>query len=186
MVAGHAAALTRRAVGVVCVAASAACAVSSADAVPLGDRFPLISGDSPAAPLEIVWVLRPDDYLTCQNAANGVRRLQRSHGRALPVRVLAIGPHPEWLREFLRRQRIDAEVTVLAESEFRRRFQRQPAPWLYLLRAGRVFDVIPGRGSVYPAARWGPAIDSMRTLGLLRDKVGAEQAITHVLDGRSP
>ncbi|SOD02474.1 hypothetical protein SAMN05216486_10382 [bacterium JGI 053] len=172
MDAGHAAALTRRAVGVLCVASAVACAVPSADAVPPGERFPLTRGNAPPAPLEIVWVLRPDDYLTCQNAADGVRRLQRGYGRALPVTVLAIGPHPEWLREFLRRQRIDAEVTILAESEFRRRFQRQPAPWLYLLRGGRVFDVLPGLGSVYPAARWGPVIDSMRTLGMRRGPEG--------------
>lgn len=178
MDAGHAP-LTRRAAGVLCVAASA-CAASSSDAVPMGERFPLTR--TPDAPIEIVWVLRPDDYLTCQTAADGVRRLQRKYGAALPVSVVGVGPHPEWLRGFLRRQRVDARVTSFTEQEFRRRFQRRPAPWIYLLRDGRVFDVVPGRGAVYPAARWGPMIDSLRTAEGRRGgiKAGAEKALTHV------
>ncbi|HEV7591293.1 MAG TPA: hypothetical protein VGO40_24485 [Longimicrobium sp.] len=118
------AALTRRVAAALGVAAAASCA-ASADAVPRGERFPLGSG---AAPMEIVWVLRPDDYLTCQTAADGVRRLQRQYGGALPVSVVGVGAHPEWLRGFLRRQRIEAGITSLSERDFRRRFRRQPTP----------------------------------------------------------
>lgn len=168
-----------RAAGAACVFAVAACARGSGGAVPIGDRFPMAAPDGSSPRTRVVWVLRPDDYLTCQTAANGVRRLQRRYGAALPVAVISVGPHPEWLRGFLGRQRIDAPVTRLDEDEFRRRFGREPAPWLYLVRDGRVFDVVPGRGEVYPAARWSMVIDSMERAG------GAGHSLTQ-LDSRKP
>lgn len=164
---GFAGALTRRAAVALCLAAG--CAPRSRESVPVGERFPLGGEDGPAVRTRVVWVLRPDDYLTCQTAANGVRRLQARYGATVPVSVLAVGAHPEWLRGFLRRQRIEAPVTVLGEREFRRRFRRLPAPWLYLLRDGKVADVVPGVGDVYPAARWGVTIDSMEMAGGARN-----------------
>ena len=119
-----------------------------------GERVPALALGATAAPVGVVWVLRPDDFLTCQTAADGVRQLQQRFGASLPIRVVHVGPHPAWVRGFLRRQRIEADVTPMTERVFRKQFHRAPAAWLYLVRRGVVVDVLPGRGQVHPETRW--------------------------------
>lgn len=167
--------------GLALVLAAAAC--HAGDGPAIGDPFPLVA--DPAGALRVAWVLRPDDYLTCQTAADGVRRLQRRHGDALPVTVVSVGAHPEWLRGFLRRQRIEASLVSLSERDYRRRFGGPAAPRLYLLRGGTVLDIAPGRGVVYPAARWGASIDSVLGSGA-RAKGRVGPSFTVVESGRTP
>ena len=127
------------------------------DALAVGSRFPLAAFTAPA---EVVWVVRPDDYLACQTAAGGIREIQRRAGPGMPLTVLYVGPHASWLDEFLRRQRIAATIVPMKEDHFRRAFHRNPGPWLYLLSHGVVRGVLPGRGEVSPAKRWGELIDA--------------------------
>jgi hypothetical protein len=114
-----------------------------------------------AAPVQIVWVLRPEDYLTCQNAAQAVRILQRHYGEALAVSVIYSGPRPEWVVEFLRQQRIAAEFTPLGRREFYTVFGRRPPPAIYLVDGTRVVDVLPGTGSPGVLDTWTSRIDEM-------------------------
>ncbi|HEX9937778.1 MAG TPA: hypothetical protein VGB15_11670 [Longimicrobium sp.] len=127
------------------------------DALPVGSRFPLAS--APAA-AQVVWVVRPEDWITCQSAAGGIRELQRRTGPGLPLTVVYVGPHESWLSEFLRRQRIAAAIVSMDERRFRRVFRREPAPWLYLLDDGVVRGVLPAGGEIRPARRWAALIPS--------------------------
>jgi hypothetical protein len=159
--------VARKAGGLTALACLAAwgCTRLAEGALPLGSRFPLAGV---ASGTQVVWVMRPDDYLTCQTAAGGIRELQRRAGHGVPLTVLYVGPHPAWLAEFLARQRIAATVVTIEETRFRRVFGREPRPWLYLLSHGMVRSVLPGRGYVRPAASWGAllaAADARRETG---------------------
>jgi len=135
------------------VAALAGCGDATAPLKP-GTRFPLAGENASAAGMEVVWVLRAEDFLTCQASANGVRAFQRRFGH-VRLSVLYVGDsHEDWVQGFLRRQRIEAPVTRLSEEEFQRSFRARPAPWLYLLRDGVVHDVLPGIGPVDAVGRW--------------------------------
>jgi hypothetical protein len=116
---------------------------------------------SQAAPVQIVWVLRPEDYLTCQNAAHAVRILQRHYREALTVSVIYNGPRPEWVVEFLRQQRITAEFAPLGRREFHAVFGRRPPPAIYLVHRARVVDVLPGTGSPRVLDTWKSRIDEL-------------------------
>jgi hypothetical protein len=129
------------------------------DPLPVGSRFPLAVAGTAA---EVVWVVRPDDYLTCQTAAGGLRELQRQVGSSVPLTVVYVGPHASWLEEFLHRQRIAATIVPMDEGRFRRAFHRNPGPWLYLLSDGVVRGVLPGGGEVRPAKRWSELINAAR------------------------
>ena len=146
--------VTRKANGlrVLAVLAAWGCSRLSQDALEPGQRFPL--GGEAAARFQVAWVVRPDDYLTCQNAAAGLREFQRETGGSVPLTVLYVGPHPVWLQEFLARQRIAATVVQIDENHFQRAFERRPGPWMYLLSRGVVRDVLPGVGYVRPITRW--------------------------------
>jgi hypothetical protein len=135
------------------LACVAACARPTGDALPAGTLFPAGVAAS-GAPVQVVWVLRPDDYLTCQTAAPGLRDLQRATGAGVPLTIVYVGPHADWLREFLGRQRLQATVRRMDDEAFRRSFHRSPMPWLYLLDGGVVRSVLPGRGDVKPARSW--------------------------------
>jgi hypothetical protein len=153
MVARHARRLTALAWLAAC-----GCARLPEDALTPGTRFPIAAQTQ--APAQVVWVVRPADYLTCQTAADGIRELQRKAGPGVPLTVLYVGPHAPWFEEFLRRQRISATVETVSEDGFRRAFHRTPGPWLYLLSHGVVRGVQPGRGYVRPAARWAGLIQA--------------------------
>src|SRR5215218_8562004 len=103
--------------------AALGCARLPQDALEPGQRFPL--GVQAAARFQVAWVVRPDDYLTCQNAAAGLREFQREAGPVVPLTVLYVGPHPVWLQEFLARQRITATLVQVDEDRFRRAFKRR-------------------------------------------------------------
>ena len=128
--------------------AAAACGGPRMDALPPGADFPAEARAAGAAGAELVWVVRPEDYLTCRTAADGVRRIQRAAGGRVPLTVVAVGPHDEWVRAFLRRQRIRAQVVAMDEDGYVERFGRRPGPWLYLLRDGKVQAVTAANGAV--------------------------------------
>lgn len=132
------------------------CGRTSEAALPLGARFPLVAAD---APVQVVWVVRPEDYLTCQTAAGGLREFQRKVDPGVPLTVLYTGPHASWLDEFLRQQRITATILAIREADFRRAFARKPGPWLYFVRGGVVQGVLPGGGYVRPATSWSALVD---------------------------
>ncbi len=158
----------------------AACARLPDDALAPGARFPVAAvADAPA---QVVWVVRPEDYLTCQTAAGEIRELQRQAGPRVPFTVLYVGPHGSWLEQFLARQRIRATVTVIGDDAFRRAFRRAPGPWLYLLRRGVVRGVLPGAGYLRPAQSWGEMIRA----DTRDDTVRAAGAAAHSSEGAQP
>jgi hypothetical protein len=149
----------RRARAVVALAAllgglaTSSCAGADADQVVPGAAFPALDGVA-APPLRVVWVVRPEDYLTCRTAAEGVRQLQQRFGSVLPVQIIYVGHRPEWLEAFARRQRIDAAVFTTDDRTFRRSFGTNAAPLLYLVAEGVLVDRLPATGEVAPAERW--------------------------------
>jgi hypothetical protein len=164
-------------------AAAWGCTRLTEDALPPGSRFPVAARSTARA--QIVWVMRPADYLTCQTAANGIREFQRGAGAGVPLTVLYVGPHAPWLSEFLARQRITATVVTIEEDAFRRAFHRTPDTWLYLLSHGVVRSVLPGRGYVRPARRWAPLVHTvnLRQPGPVRPAAGAA---VHPFQGARP
>jgi len=130
----------------------------AADPLPVGREFPGFARSW--APWEVVWVIRPEDFLTCQTVARGVRAFQRAPGVPVPVTVVYVGDsHADWVRDFLRRQRIQATVRTASERQFADWFGQPAAPRVYLLRRGRVADQVSARDDrVHLARRWGRAV----------------------------
>lgn len=112
------------------------CGEAAPDLHRVGERLPDGLGQAVENGADVVWVLRPEDYLTCQTAADAIRRAQRLHGSALEITVISVGSRPEWVRAFLVRQRIDAEVRPVPHEEFVALFGYPPAATLYLTRDG--------------------------------------------------
>jgi len=117
----------------------------------------------------VAWIVRGEDYLGCQTSAGDLRGLQRRHGNAIRLSVLYVGESPEWVRAFVRRERIAAEIHALRRSEFRARFGRLRLPAFYVTDGARVVARVESPDGL------GPAGDARARL---------EAAITRVLDVR--
>jgi hypothetical protein len=107
-------------------------------AFPDGAEMPSdITGDR-RGEISLLWVLGAEDYLRCETHAREIRRVQAGIPAGMRLRVLSVGGRDEWLRSFVRRERLNAEITSLATRDFARRFGQRPHSALYVLSGSRV------------------------------------------------
>lgn len=134
---GHAAQL-------IAVLACAACAVPSH---PLARGTRLDDGALGSA-RALVWVVPADEFRTCGPVATELRRAGVSAN--VPLAVVFVGPHPEWMVGYLRAQRLRSRFRAMGAREFTRRFGVAPVHAVYLVRDGRVRASLEIRGGTAP------------------------------------
>jgi hypothetical protein len=112
---------------------------------------PLVRGSAlelkgaPADGVSLVWVVPAAEFRVCAPVAGSLRGLQRPSAAALPLSVVYVGPHPEWMEAYLRAQRLRARLVALTADEYAARFGAAPIHALYRVRGGRVEDALsPG------------------------------------------
>lgn len=121
-----------------CLLASTACRAPAGPAVETGGTFPLVRGLELGGAPHLVWVLRPEDYLRCTTLAREIRQLQSRYTSGLPLTIVYVGEHPEWVPGFVRRQRLDATLVTLDRGTYESVFGRRPGPWMHVLEGRRV------------------------------------------------
>jgi hypothetical protein len=111
----------------------------------------------------LAWVVPAPEFRACGIVAADLRAAQRSAGWSLPVTVVFVGAHPEWMRGWLGTQRVQATLVPLTEREYAKRFGQGAAPALYLVSNGRVVrslaiagatDVLPWLRALAHAGDW--------------------------------
>lgn len=93
---------------------------------------------SPAPRTYVVWVVRTEDCLTCQEVDYALRRVQARFGGDVPLLVVHVGrARSETIpREFLRSRRVDAAFLTLSPGAFARRFGDPVVPALHVVDGG--------------------------------------------------
>ena len=108
---------------------------------PLARGTPMDVGGVPAQGWSLVWVVPSNEFRVCAPAAAGLRRMQASSS-APPLTVILVGAHPEWMRAYLRAQRVRATLVALTAAQYRAQTGNRPFSSLYRLRDGRVVEAL--------------------------------------------
>lgn len=109
----------------------------------------------PSGQVVVGWTFRDTDLLRCENEADELRRLQARSGSRIRVAAVAVGVDSSIAASFFRNERLRGDVRILDDREYRRRFGNAPLPRLYLIRGGRVVEVIdPPTGREAVEASW--------------------------------
>jgi hypothetical protein len=119
-----------------------------------GDRAPAFWA-APPGQVVLGWTFRGTDLLRCESEADELRRVQARWGGRIRVVAVAVGVDGTIAASFFRSERLRGDLRVLDEREYRRRFGDAPLPRLYLVREGRVVDVIdPPKAPATVEASW--------------------------------
>ena len=114
--------------------------------------------EAATAEVQVEWVLRTRDLITCQTAAPDLRRIQHQYSGQVRVVAYAVASDTALVHSFLRRERlVHVDVRPITERVFQRDFAHrlgspEQTPTLIVLhRGGQVaFD---GRARVVPGGR---------------------------------
>lgn len=122
--------------------------------VPLRDgaAAPVLPSATTPKPDEIVWVFKAEDILRCETAAYALRRV-RAMESAPPLRLVLVGSGEGLIHDYLRGERLDADMIQLSAWEYRRRYGRTRLPALYIAHESRVVHVWAGIESVGETTR---------------------------------
>lgn len=124
----------------------AACGPAAPRSFQEGDAFTWGAWGNGSGAARLVWVLQPADYLQCETQAREIRRAQLRAGDQAGVTILSVGGREDWLRSFVRRERLRAHVVSITQREYRRRLGRDPHSALYLVVDDTVRAVFPSAG----------------------------------------
>lgn len=128
-----------------------------------GDPAPRWRADAGASGTELLWLLRDRDVYACRSAAFALRRLGAA-GLDLHLRVIGVGSDGRLIEDFVRSQRIRADLASLNASEYRRHFGATDLPALVLVQNGRVTHVWASAAGVI-AATDGEVTEIQRAVG---------------------
>lgn len=119
-----------------------------------GDRAPAFWA-APPGQVVLGWTFRGTDLLRCESEADELRRVQARWGARTRVVAVAVGVDSSIAASFFRNERLRGDLLVLDERAYRRRFGNAPLPRLYLVREGRVVEVIePPKAPEAMEASW--------------------------------
>lgn len=124
-----------------------AASMRAAGSIGEGDPTPRLGAPVAEAGLEIVWLIRAEDYLTCETAAFALRRAA-SRPEAPVLRVVLVGDDGGLAEGFLRTERVDAQLVRISARELRQHFGGVPLPALYIGRRGAVHRLWSGERDV--------------------------------------
>lgn len=142
--------------------------VLGCNGIPLvtGDALPDIGADLKEDDVVVLWALRAQDCLSCQNVARSIREAQRTlTGPNVKYVVVVSGEDRGVVNAFLRVQRIDATTVFLPLRRFTKAFGTTPPPFVLLAADSRVVALWIGRGGTEAAVTLqGPDKEFMATL----------------------
>jgi len=103
----------------------------------------------------LVWVVPAAELRTCASVAADLRAAQAGRGGSLPLTVVYVGPHPEWMSAYLRSQRLASSLVPLSRAEYARRFGYEAVSALYLVDDRRIAGAVDlaGVGDARPRLR---------------------------------
>ena len=102
----------------------------------------------------VVWAMRPEDVLTCQDVTKALRRIERRYASDVATQVVVLGRDEGLVRGFLRSERVHgARILNVNRSRFANLFGGLPPPFLLVVVDGRVAALWSGTSSVGAAAR---------------------------------
>ena len=128
--------------------------VLGCNAAPLvtGDALPDIGADLKDDDVVVLWALRAQDCLSCQNVARSIREAQRTlAGPNVKYVVVVLGEDRGFVDAFLRVQRIDATTVFLSVRRFSNAFGTTAPPFVLLSAGSRVVALWIGRGGTEAA-----------------------------------
>lgn len=99
----------------------------------------------------VVWSVRPDDCLTCQDVTRTLRLLQRTVAPDVEIVVVVLGRNNGLVHSFLRVERIQATEIYLTGGEFVRHFGDIPVPFLAVSDRNKIVNVWAGRVQIAEA-----------------------------------
>lgn len=134
-----------------------------------GDGLPDIGADLNDDDVVVLWALRAQDCLSCQNVARSIREAQRTlTGPNVKYVVVVLGEDRGVVDAFLRVQRIDATTVFLSFRKFTNAFGTTPPPFVLLAAESRVVALWIGRrGTEAAVTLQGPDTEFMATLAEL-------------------
>lgn len=97
-----------------------------------------------SAPPAMRWVVTAEALLSCGTSASALRHLPRTARLA----VVGVGIDPRQLAAFVARERVRAaDLQVMSEREYRRRYRSAAAAGVYLLDGSGGVRLLPAAGS---------------------------------------
>ena len=145
--------------------------VLGCNGVPLvaGDALPDIGADLHHDDVVVLWALRAQDCLSCQDVARSIREAQRTLTRPnIKYVVVVLGEDRGVVDAFLRVQRIDATTVFVSLRRFTKAFGRTAPPFVLLSAESRVVALWIGRGGTEAAVTFqGSDTEFMATLSEL-------------------
>jgi hypothetical protein len=117
-------------------------------------------GPENEGPLSVRWVFRQGDLLSCRTSVRDLRHILMAYGDRVRVTAVAIETDPEFVRSFLRGERLDAELVIVSEREYREELGSVPTPSVELLRAGTVIELFTAGNLILPGRRGTADLDT--------------------------
>lgn len=90
------------------------------------------------APITVRWVFRQGDLLSCRTSVRDLRHVLLNFGDQVRLTAVAVDTDPEFVRDFLRAERLDADLVIVSEREYRDELGSVPTPSVGLLSAGQM------------------------------------------------
>lgn len=86
--------------------------------------------------ITVQWVFRQGDLLSCRTSVRDLRHALLTYGDQVRFSAVAVDTDPEFVRDFLRAERLDTDIVVVSEREYREELGSVPTPSVLVLRAG--------------------------------------------------
>jgi hypothetical protein len=90
----------------------------------------------------VTWTLRDRDLFACESAAYDLRALVREHGGRVAIRAIAIDADPGLVTSFLRKERLQLQVSYLSAQQYRRAYGGEPVPSVAVSQRGRLVELL--------------------------------------------
>lgn len=113
-------------------------------------------GEKKEGQVEVSWVFRAEDLMSCKTSARDLRHAQRRFGDGITVSAFAVDTDPELVASFLRNERLDLPVVNISERDYRQMFGSEATPAVVVTQGQQVIEVLAA-GRQIPRGRRGTA-----------------------------
>jgi hypothetical protein len=113
-----------------------------------GDASPAVWRTSDPAEVLVGWVFKAEDCLSCYTPASALRHLQGEYGSRVRIAAVLVGRDSATANSFLRRERLNVQLTSLSTLGYRKQFRWTPTPALYVVRDGEIALLAPNASGV--------------------------------------
>lgn len=114
-----------------------------------GSGSPAVWSEDGGADLLVGWVLRAEDCLSCTTPTTAFRQMKAKYGDRVKIVGVGVATDSAAVESFLRRERLQVQMTYLDRLAYHRQFGWSPVPAVYVVRDGKVV-VAPEAGARSP------------------------------------